>query len=206
MGSKAPAARSGSTDSVAFDAPTQFISFTDHIITDTGYGNDPMLQARIKIPSMNLLGQISPTEYLFEAGDSLFRVFDDDHEYFAGLLPQLIYDEIINEFVGEISDVSFGSPNSDWVRNSEMLFDPLSSDFDPRAKTFFSYKPDEDWLVSTDGLGTNSSVAGSDGIHVTYAVPESSTWNLFTAFLLWMLVLQVRRLTASRVISQAYST
>lgn len=190
---KAPANRSASQDSIHYDGVSQEISFTDHFVVDTGFPSDPLEGAELHIPTMRLLGQISPVDYLFQADDPAITIQDGTQVLLSGALAQLVYNAESNEFLGEILGPGFPAGGSPWLDLAEELLTPGAAGFDPDAAMFFGYQPELDFLARTQNLSEDGSARGADFVIINAPVAEPQSLLLFGPALLGLAALGSRR-------------
>jgi hypothetical protein len=175
--------------SMHYDATNQELSFTPHHMVDTGYANDPILTADVKMPSVLLDGTLPDGNFFFESPlDERLTIADGSSTYLRAEIPFLMYKPDMNSFFGQLTEIALSgadpsqpfydptlvAPDSPWIAEMRDLLDPTSPDFDPDQKLWFTYNPSDDILGLTQGftMDATTSSLGVDRIFGAVPVPE----------------------------------
>lgn len=193
-------ARSGSADSMDYDAALQRLRFTDHVFVDTGHAADPLVGSPLLIPDLVLQGELEPGMFVFDAPDPMLRVTRDGATVLTALLDRMLYDQLRNTLTGELSELSvapgFRSP---WLDAALALLDaPPSPARRGDLGAFLSYTPDGGLLALTDHWKVSGSTAGTDGLRIAYRVSEPALPGLLGIGLLAGCLLRWRGSVAAR--------
>jgi hypothetical protein len=179
----------GTESSLHYDAGSQVLSFSGHLIADTGFADDPLLGAEVLLPDLTLLGELDPLKYLFTASSPFLGVTKDDEVLLTGMLSQLVYNAATNDFVGEITDPVLATSGAGWLEEAGAWLDPFSPRFDPAVALFFSFRPTDSFLTLTQNFGAPGTFSGSPAIFVA-PIREPHTALLLAAALCWLMAVR----------------
>jgi hypothetical protein len=193
---QAPGNAQSNKASLDYDASSRHLTFSNEIMTGTGFVADPVIGAAIDIPALTLTGR-SEGRFVFESeGSTAFTI----SSFLSAQLPVAYYVRSQNLFYGELTDFSFSGRGSPWIAELANLFDATSTDFDPNLALWVTISPNQPLFDVTGGflldghVGDVKQIFAADAIPVPPPVPEpSSGWPLVSGAVA-LLLLPRRRL------------
>ena len=170
--------------SIDFNASQRTLTVTDDHVIDTGFFDDPLLNAAVNVPIFSLVGSSAGGNFLFVSQpDSVFSLSSGSTVFMAAQLPILIYSPTDNTFSGMLTNLSFNTDSgSIWVDDTINFLNPDWPLFDPGVQFLFTMQPDANMRDLTESFSIDGSAGGSNGIvAVSVSVPAPSTFLLLLA-------------------------
>lgn len=183
-----------SRDGIAYESVPRKLILRDEILVGTGVPGDPLAGMTI-----SLQGDYDLMESTLGEETIQFTIFSDDYltihdesgteVYLRGDMPLLTYLPSENMFYGTLIDVGlagvdvsspFHDPEltpiaSPFLLDLDRVLNPESPDYDPLARFYFTFTPEEDFWEATGGFMATAAMDGNGMLVAAQMIPEPAS-------------------------------
>lgn len=171
--------------SIDYNASQRTLTISGDRVVDTGFFDDPLLNADVNVPVFSLVGVSADGNFLFvPQTSSAFSLSSGSTAFLLAQLPSLTYSPTDNTFSGMLTNLFFNTDSgSIWVDDTINYLNPDWPLFDPGVQFLFTMQPDADMAAITRSFSIDGSSGGRNGIEAV-SVAAPSTFFLLVAGLL----------------------